>query len=88
LRVDAVSSPTTTFAFGTRVWLLEVAVIESKAVVLSPILKVKLNAVSSSVVLSVMSSTEGSASKAPISTVCVASASDAASSTRLKPVPR
>ena len=71
LRVRVEPVPVITMlALGTRVVLLDVAVIESKAVAESPTLKLKGgSAVSSAVVLSVMSSTDGSASKAPMSTV-------------------
>ncbi len=87
VRVDGVSGPITAFAFGSSVGLLDVATMDVKALVLSPMLKVNDSGVSSGVVLSVMSSTPGSASTAPMSTVAVVSAS-AASRTRPKPGPR
>lgn len=66
VRVEAVSGPTTTLAFGTSVVLLEVPVMLVKGVAASPTLKMNVgNAVSSLVDLSEMSSTEGSASNAP-----------------------
>src|ERR1044072_4069361 len=66
---------TTTLAFGINVVLLEVAVTEViNAPVPSPMLKVICGtAVSSAVVLSVMLSTVGCASYAPMSTVWIAS---------------
>src|SRR5207249_12001752 len=88
VRVDGVSGPTTTFPFGKSVVLLDVAVIESNGVDASPTVKVNGGSgVSSAVALSLMSSIDGSASNAPMSTVAVVSAS-AASRMRATPVPR
>src|SRR4051794_19413157 len=67
--VAAVSGPIVMFAFGTNVVLLEVAVIESNDENESPMRKIKTAGVSSPVVLSLMSSRDGSASNAPMSTV-------------------
>jgi len=88
VRVDTVFGPTTMLALGTNVVLLDVAVMVVKGVAASPTLKVNVgSAVSSLVDLSEMSSTEGSASNAPMSTVCVVLASGP-SALREKPVPR
>src|SRR5260221_546759 len=87
VRVDGVSAPTTAFAGGTSVVLLDVAVMDVKALVLSPTWNVNDSGVSSGIVLSVMASSDGSASNAPMSTVAVVSTS-AASRIRPKPGPR
>jgi hypothetical protein len=77
-------------AVGIRAALFEVAVtdvISVGEVVPSPMLKLKLNGVSSAVDLSAMSSTVGCDSYAPMSTVRVVSRS-AESAGRGKPLPR
>jgi hypothetical protein len=87
VRVDAVSAPTTAPLFGSRIVLLDVAVIVSNAVAASPMWNVNVSGVSSVVVLSEMSSTDGSTSTAPMSAATAVSASGP-STMRAKPAPR
>ena len=85
VRVEPVPS-TVIWPSGASVWLDDVPVTELRSVP-SPTLKVTLSVVSSFVDLSLMFSTDGCSSKAPMSTVAVESAS-AESAVRGKPVPR